>query len=249
MSGIPNDSESSSTRPAPAWQRAAQTILTRLSHGSTPFITTFVLIHLTAPALASLGGTTLSSQVMLLGREYYQTPFGEKYLVLLPLLVHPLSSLAKRLLAPRPARRATSVLSLAGYAATLLLAVHFLTHRVHPADAAPPVLALSPAELDYEYVKYALQAWPWRAWFGYVALTAAVAGHAAEGAKVVWNTWLRDMLGGWRGGPGRVAGVVAAVVVPVVSGLWVISSEPLMVFGSTAVRFHAAFTKSLVYRL
>ncbi|KZT74056.1 hypothetical protein DAEQUDRAFT_641930, partial [Daedalea quercina L-15889] len=234
--------------PAP-WRRTAQSVLTRLSHGSTPFIATFVLIHLTAPALASLGGTSLSSQVMLLGREYYQTPSGEKYLVLLPLLVHPLSSLAKRVLAARPARRLTSALSVSGYAAAALACAHFLTHRVYPADGAPPVLALSPAELDYEYVKYALQTWPARAWLGYVALTAAVAGHAAQGMRVVWNTWLRDLLGAWRGGKGRAAGVVAAVVVPVASGLWAISSEPLFLFSSTASRIHAAFTKSFIYRL
>ncbi|KAH9914474.1 uncharacterized protein B0H18DRAFT_1045155 [Fomitopsis serialis] len=229
MSALPDDSGSPST--PPTWRRAALSVLTRVSHGSTPFITTFVLIHLTAPALASLGGTSLSSQVMLLGREYYQTPLGEKYLVLLPLLVHPLSSLSKRFLAPRPARRPTSALSLTGYAAGLLVLGHFLTHRVHPADAAAPVLALSPAELDYEYVKYALHAWPWRAGLGYFALTAVVATHAAEGVRVLWNTWARDVLGRWKG------------------GIWVISSEPLMVLSSTAVRFRAAFTKSILYRL
>lgn len=38
--------------------------LTKLSHGSTPFITTFILIHLTAPAMATIGGSGLSSQTM-----------------------------------------------------------------------------------------------------------------------------------------------------------------------------------------
>ena len=163
--------------------------------------------------------------------------------------MHPLSSVSKRVLAPRPARRLTHALSVSGYAAVALGMLHFMTHRVFPADAAPPVLALSPAELDYEYVKYALEAWPWRAWFGYVALTAAVAGHAAQGMKVIWNTWLRGSLGAWKGEKGRTVGVVVATVVPVISGLWAISSEPLMVFSSTAARFHAAFTKALVYRL
>ena len=46
------------------WRHTAQSALTRLSHGSAPFITTFVLIHLTAPVMANLGGTSLSSQVM-----------------------------------------------------------------------------------------------------------------------------------------------------------------------------------------
>ena len=62
MSTSPEDPSSTRT-PAP-WRRTAQSVLTRLSHGTTPFITTFVLIHLTAPALAALGGTSLSSQVM-----------------------------------------------------------------------------------------------------------------------------------------------------------------------------------------
>lgn len=39
-------------------------ILTKLAHGSAPFISTFLLIHLSAPALANLGGSSLSSQVM-----------------------------------------------------------------------------------------------------------------------------------------------------------------------------------------
>lgn len=185
----------------------------------------------------------------ILGREYYQTPFGEKYLVLLPLFVHPISSVLKRVLAPRPARRLTHALSMSGYAAAALGALHFLTHRVFPADVAPPVLALSPAELDYEYVKYALEAWPWRAWFGYIALTAAVAGHASQGMKVIWNTWLRGSMGAWKGGVGRTVGLVVAAVVPVASRLWIMSSEPLMLFSSTAERFHAAFTKAFVYHL
>lgn len=38
--------------------------LTKIAHGSTPFITTFLLIHLSAPALANLGGSSLASQTM-----------------------------------------------------------------------------------------------------------------------------------------------------------------------------------------
>ena len=43
---------------------ATQPILTRIAHGSAPFITTFALIHLSAPILANLGGTSLASQAM-----------------------------------------------------------------------------------------------------------------------------------------------------------------------------------------
>lgn len=38
--------------------------LTKVAYGSTPFMTTFVLIHLAAPALANFGGSALSSQTM-----------------------------------------------------------------------------------------------------------------------------------------------------------------------------------------
>ena len=43
---------------------ATQPVLTKVAHGSAPFITTFALIHLTAPVMANIGGTSLASQVM-----------------------------------------------------------------------------------------------------------------------------------------------------------------------------------------
>src|SRR6266702_1009167 len=46
------------------WRTRASSVLTALAHGSAPFITTFLLIHLTAPAAANLGGSALSSQTM-----------------------------------------------------------------------------------------------------------------------------------------------------------------------------------------
>jgi hypothetical protein len=39
-------------------------VLTKLLHGSAPFISTFLLIHLSAPMLANLGGSSLASQTM-----------------------------------------------------------------------------------------------------------------------------------------------------------------------------------------
>lgn len=230
-------------------RRYTYPLLTKLSHGSAPFITTFVMIHLSAPMLANLGGSSLSSQVMVLGREYYQTSFGEKFLVILPFLVHPISSLCKRLLAPRPARRLTSLLSITGYGAAALVAIHYFTHRVSPAISAAPIYELSPAELDFEYVKYALHAWPWRAWFGYVGLTAAVAWHAAEGMNVIWNTYLRSTMGSFKASSKRSKAVVAGgMVLPVVAGLTVLAREPLMAFTSQLLRFRASFEQSFVHR-
>ncbi|KAI0668396.1 hypothetical protein C8Q78DRAFT_1081268 [Trametes maxima] len=225
-----------------------QPALTRIAHGSAPFITTFVLIHLTAPIMANIGGTSLASQVMLLGREYYQTSFGEKYLVLAPLVIHPLSALLKRVLAPKPARRLSSILSITGYTSAIVVALHFFIHRVAPTDPSPPIYSVGPSELDYEYVKFGLQEWPWRNWLGYVGFTAAVAWHAVEGMSIIWNTWLRPQLGSMPGTKrSRTAAAFVGGVLPVATGLFFIWREPLMVFASHADRFKAAFTKSPIY--
>jgi len=61
--GTPTDDRKSSGNSKP-YRKQLSKILTNLSHLSTPFITTFLLIHLSAPALANLGGSSLSSQVM-----------------------------------------------------------------------------------------------------------------------------------------------------------------------------------------
>jgi hypothetical protein len=47
-----------------SFRASALPYLTKATHISAPFITTFLLIHLTAPALANVGGSTLSSQTM-----------------------------------------------------------------------------------------------------------------------------------------------------------------------------------------
>ena len=45
-------------------RRLFSSYLTKVAHGSAPFIATFLLIHLTAPTMANVGGSDLSSQVM-----------------------------------------------------------------------------------------------------------------------------------------------------------------------------------------
>ncbi|KAI0737981.1 hypothetical protein C8Q80DRAFT_1276009 [Daedaleopsis nitida] len=227
---------------------ATQPALTRLAHGSAPFITVFALIHLTAPVMANLGGTSLASQAMLLGREYYQTSSGEKYLVLAPLVIHPLSAVLKRVFAPRPARRLASILSVTGYSAVVVVVLHYFTHRVAPANPAPPIYAVGPSELDFEYVKYALQQWPIRSFVGYTALTAIVAWHAAEGMSVIWNTWIRPAFGALRASRGTRTAAALMGVVPVATGLFFMWQEPLMVFASHAERFRAAISNSVYYQ-
>src|SRR6266850_415607 len=71
----------------------------------------------------------------------------------------------------------------------LLLSIHVLTHRLAPADPAPPISSLSLPELDYEYVKAALQGWPVRSVALYGALGLGITPHAADGLTVFCSMW------------------------------------------------------------
>jgi len=230
--------------------------LTKAIHISAPFITTFLLVHLTAPALASIGGSTLSSQTMLLGREYYQSQFGEKFLTLTPITIHALSAIAKRLLSPKnkPPRRFSSLLTITGYAIALFfLPVHYITHRVHPTIENPPIFAVGPSELDYEFVKTGLHVWPWRSWFLYTGLILATSLHLADGMTIIWNTWLKDVVfgGAWKptNRNRRLALAFTGIALPVLAGLYTLSSEPLLAFASTVNRYQATFMSSFIYRI
>lgn len=161
--------------------------------------------------------------------------------------MHPVASIAKRVLSPRPARLITSALSITGYVAMCAIPMHFLTHRYYPSDPTPPIYAVGPAELDYEYVKLALHTWPWRSALAYLSLTAGVAWHASEGMKVLWNTYLRSMFGGWKLGARARAVGVAALILPLASGLWIIAQEPLIALPSQLASFQAALSHSLLY--
>ncbi|KAK7688836.1 hypothetical protein QCA50_007525 [Cerrena zonata] len=225
-----------------------QNYLTRTAHASTPFIATFVIIHLSAPAFANLGSSSLASQI--LGREYYQTSFGERYLLIAPFAAHTISGILKRLLTPSSMRRRfTSLLSITGYSALLFfLPVHYLTHRIYPSDPTPPIYSVGPAELDFEFVKVGLQTWPWRSWLLYIGLTTCVAWHAAAGANIIWSTWLRPYLGPGKSMKSRLVQTSLGVL-PALSGLYFMSQEPLFAFSSLAERFQSALSTSFVYRI
>jgi hypothetical protein len=172
--------------------------------------------------------------------------FGERYLVFAPLLIHSTSAILKRLFSPQPPRPLSSALSVTGYAAALfLLPVHVFTHRLVPADPAPPIASLSPSELDYEYVKAALSGWPRQSTVLYATLVLGVALHAADGLGILWSTWAPDLKA-----PGRRArrALAGAAALPILTGLAVLAREPLFAFASTVTRYRAALTHSLIYR-
>jgi len=221
-------------------RRTTLSYLTIASHGSSAFITTFLLIHLSAPVLANLGGASMSSKVMLLGREYYQTSFGEKFLLLTPLILHAWSGIGKRLLSSPPTkspRPLSSLLTLTGYGALVFLPIHFFTHRLYPTDSSM---------LDFEFVKLGLHKWPWRSCFLYGGLVGSVFLHAAEGINIIGRTWVGGV---WKTNK-RTRRITAAIAAaPVFTGLYFIFREPLMAFPSLARKFEAAFTRSFIYRL
>lgn len=150
----------------------------------------------------------------------------------------------------RSSRPLRSFFSIAGYASLFfLLPQHYLLHRVLPSNPNPPVLAVSPSELDFEYVKFGLQTWLLTNWALYAGLTIAVVWHAAEGSRIIWNTWLAGKAGIWKKNATRHTATVLAAVVPVLTGVLAISKEPLMLFSSTAERYEAAFRQHFLFRV
>ena len=195
-------------------------------------------------------------RTQLLGREYYQTPFGENYLLFGPIAIHSFAGITKRLLSPNksPARPRplSSLLTMTGYATFLFfLPIHYTTHRLLPTSPDAPISSLGPAELDFEFVKLGLQKWPWTNWFLYVGLVGSVALHMADGLNIINNTWFRNGTGGRAGvfaGRKRMrALVLGGLVLPVLTGLYAISREPPIVFSSIARRFEAVFLESGMY--
>ena len=190
----------------------------------------------------------------LLGREYYQTPFGERYLVLAPLVIHPLASIAKRLFSPgvgsqKPwsqPRPITSVLSSTGYLTlSLFLPIHYFTHRVYPAIAEAPIHSFGPAELDYEFVKTGLQTWPLRSWFLYIGLVGCVALHSVEGISIITGVQFGKVVV-----PRSRRKLLSLIVgVPALTGLYFISRETLWALTSSVQSYVAAFSGSVVYRV
>ncbi|KAI6004914.1 hypothetical protein EDD15DRAFT_2359828 [Pisolithus albus] len=281
---------------------SASSILTTLAHGSAPFLSTFLLIHLSAPIAANIGGSGRASSVMLLGREYYQTTFGERYLLLFPFAIHVTSSIAKRVLltlasnssspssglpasdsdttaqSEKPStptsrvriRKLTSLLSMSAYAALFVFVpVHVATHRLLPAEAdylarSASDVNLDPlgsSELDFEFVKTAIKTWPLRSWVLYTGLVGCVLVHAAEGASILYTRYIkgRVALPSWPSARGsdrglirsnrRTAVIASVAALPVLTGLWVLSREPVFALSSVVRRYQATLMGAWVYRL
>ncbi|KAH7107241.1 hypothetical protein BKA62DRAFT_682817 [Auriculariales sp. MPI-PUGE-AT-0066] len=172
MSDVPSSSFATTLRKI---RGRTISVLTRVQHVTGPVISVFVVVHLAAPLAANFGGSPLSSQVMLLGREYYQR--FEPLAVFAPLALHLAASILKRILIGKPP--APTMLALTGYSAAFLVLPHLVTHRL------TPKLFASPADVDYELPKFLLHHFPLRSALLYSLLTGVVLMHAGEGAALI----------------------------------------------------------------
>lgn len=85
----------------------------------------------------------------------------------------------------------------------------------------------------------------------YAGLVGSVSLHAAEGAFLVWNTWLKGLVGR-SSSPSR--GVlrnlaIGGVVVPVLLGIYAIAKEPRMIMSFLETRYKAAYMQSSVFQI
>jgi len=243
-------------------------LLTAIQRLPTPFLSAFMLVHLSAPLIANIGGSSASSQVMLLGREYYQGQYTEPLLVFAPLGIHVTSSLARRiLLSIKPSDSSNSLRSksiftkfwhklrsmrlvtLSAYPTLAFVVSHLQTHRLRPSMLASPIFALSPSELDYEFVKYGLKTYPLWAWATYGCLVFATLYHAGEGAVIVIRAWTTRTKEG--DGPASSWGLstvgrrrAAAVAgLSILTGLFVLWSEPLEASTRMMARYAAVYNQ------
>jgi hypothetical protein len=188
----------------------------------------------------------------LLGREYYQTSFGESYLLLAPLGCHIAAGLTRRgLIWFRKITRSKelhltkpSLLVTTAYVAMALVPIHFLVNREYPSIDEAPIFGLSPSQLNFEYVKFGLDRWPVRSWLLYGLMVPAVCLHGAEGMMTICRKRLRPSLhpGGWLRYVASTASFLA------LAGLFTMSRESISVYAGEAARFLAAYTKSTFYR-
>lgn len=134
----------------------------------------FLVLHLAAPLGAAVGLD--ASQIMLLTREYYQTPVLEPLLVWGSLAAHVASSVARRAILGPPKK--PSLHSLTGFLLVPAVAIHAWVHRILPAKKG-----VSPSFLSYQFVTYSLATYPITSWGAYAFLGLAGTYHAVAGMR------------------------------------------------------------------
>ncbi|OWZ26595.1 hypothetical protein C351_06789 [Cryptococcus neoformans c8] len=168
--------------------------LTLTQNTSAMAFTIFLVPHLASPVVAAFAGLDGAEKTMMIARDLY-LPL-EPIVVYIPLTIHLLSSLGRRLLLSTSTSLSKSVRfptlphQIFAYPLAFLLIPHIITHRLIPSSPAPPIRELSPSELGWEFVGYNLQ--NWGAWIAYLGLVGAGVWHALVGGMKV-ATWLKNL--------------------------------------------------------
>nr|ODN90362.1 hypothetical protein L204_05966 [Cryptococcus depauperatus CBS 7855] len=184
--------------------------LTLTQNTSAMMFTVFLIPHLASPLAASVAGIRGADQTMveyildfrhgrllihiqMIARDLY-LPL-EPVIVYIPLAIHLTSSLARRAILasskslPNSLRLPSQIHQFLAYPLLLLLIPHMITHRLIPADPAPPIRQLSPSEIGWEYVGYNLR--KWSAWGVYLGLVGTSIWHAIVGGMKI-ATWMKS---------------------------------------------------------
>lgn len=188
----------------------------------------------------------------LFGREYYHGCFAEPWLVFAPLSLHVCAGILKRILSTfnkQDVRRLGSspinLLTASAYPLVVFLSIHVLTNRLIPSTSTPPIQALSPSELDYDYVKIGLMVWPFRSTLIYGSLLISTALHGGEGVNIILRTWLPRAK---RMSAAAKRLVTSTVVSTVVFGLVCIAREPFpILLRATQDRILASYRSLWIY--
>ncbi|KAG6330175.1 hypothetical protein ID866_8914 [Astraeus odoratus] len=173
----------------------------------------------------------------------------------------------KRMLITSPRiRKLTSLLSTSAYTALFVFVpIRITTHRLYPPGLISSSVfpqeeldfdPLESSEIDFEFVKTALQTCPRRSWILYTGLVGCVLVYAVEGASVMRALWLKKGDGanrprkrsGFRGKQ-KAQILAGALVILVFTGLWVLSREPVFALSSVVDRYQRTFMHSWMYRL
>jgi hypothetical protein len=130
----------------------------------------------------------IPSDYQLIAREYY-LPI-EPLVIYAPIGIHIASSLIKRLYLTSYTRRPPpkTIHITSGYLLIPFVIPHIMTHRIIPSWNTPSIRALSPSELNYDFVGWNLGSWT--AWAAYLALAGIGVLHWSIGSMKVIS-WMR----------------------------------------------------------
>lgn len=165
--------------------------------------------------------------------------------------MHVGASFLKRLCLPNPFRAPKTLLSATASLSVFLVPIHIIINRFFPTIENPPIASLGPSQLDFEFVKFGLQNWPWRSALLYGGLVGGVLLHAVEGSALLWDTYIGPRGERWKKTAilkRRVMGTLG--ILASLTSLFIIFREPILTpIPSLLRRFEAVYKSSIIFRM